>query len=60
MMLDHLTKAGAAAMIGLVVGWGANALTMGGRVDAIERSLIRIEARLYTVPVPPPQQPSKP
>ena len=39
-------------MLGLVVGWGGNALTLSGRVSAIEASLVRIEARLYGAPAP--------
>lgn len=36
----------AVAMLGAAVGWGANALTLGGRVDAVERGLQRIESQL--------------
>jgi hypothetical protein len=32
--------------VGLVLGWTATALTLGGRVSAVEQSLLRIEARL--------------
>lgn len=49
-MIEHVLKAGAAGMVGLVLGWGANSLTLGGRVDAIERGMIRIEAALYRLP----------
>lgn len=54
---EAVWKAGVAGLVGLVIGWGANALTLAGRVDAIERSLTRIEGALFPVhpvPVPPP------
>lgn len=49
-MSEHLGKAAAAALaavVGLVVGWAGTALTLTGRVSAIEATLQRIEARLY-------------
>lgn len=36
----------AVALAGLVVGWAGTALTLTGRVSAIEATLVRIEARL--------------
>lgn len=33
-------------IVGAVVGWSASALTIAGRVDAVEKTLSRIEARL--------------
>lgn len=36
----------ASALVGTVLGWGANALQLGGRVTAIEQALSRIESRL--------------
>lgn len=33
-----------------LAGWTGQSLTLGGRVDAIERSLVRIEARLEASP----------
>lgn len=53
-MSDHLGKAAAAALaavVGLVVGWAGTALTLTGRVSAIEATLTRIEARLYPAAV---------
>lgn len=44
--MNDLTKAVAAVVAGGVIGWVANALTLVGRVSAIEASLTRIEARL--------------
>lgn len=54
----------AVALLGAAVGWGANALTLVGRVDAVERGLQRIESQLERVlsqrgaglPVPAPPQ----
>lgn len=39
-------KALAAALAGGAVGWSAAALQIGGRVDAVERSIGRIEAQI--------------
>lgn len=50
MNLDNLIKAGGAAILGAVIGWSAQALTLGGRVSAIEATLQRIEAHLYRGP----------
>ncbi len=36
-------------IVGAVVGWSASALTIAGRVDAVEKTLSRIEARLDSV-----------
>lgn len=33
-------------LIGAVLGWSANALTLAGRVSAIEAGMLRIEAHL--------------
>lgn len=33
-------------IVGAVVGWSASALTIAGRVDAVEKTLARIESRL--------------
>ena len=46
-MTDALMRSALAAGAGCVIGWGANSLTLTGRVDAIERSLQRIEQMLY-------------
>lgn len=45
-MREHAGKALLAALAGAVIGWAGNALTLAGRVTAIEASLIRIETRL--------------
>ena len=45
-MTGHAGKAIAAAVAGAIIGWGANALTLSGRVAAIERGQERIEAQL--------------
>ena len=45
-MKEHFGKAVAAALAGALAGWVGNALTLVGRVDAIEKSLVRIEQRL--------------
>lgn len=50
---SKLAQGAAVAVIGAAVGWSANALTLSGRVDAIEKTLQRIESRLYG-----PQQPA--
>jgi hypothetical protein len=55
-MDETLVKAVAGAVLGLVVGWGGNALTLSGRVSAIEASLVRIEARLYGAAPAPAQE----
>lgn len=34
------------ALAGVVIGWAGTALTLTGRVSAIEATLVRIEARL--------------
>ena len=45
-MLEHFGKAIAVGLLGAALGWGGAALTLSGRVDAIERGLLRIEAQL--------------
>lgn len=45
-MSDHIIKAIAAALAGAAISWVASALTLTGRVEAIEKSLARIEARM--------------
>jgi len=44
--VNELSKALAGVVAGGLIGWMANALTLVGRVTAIEQSLVRIEARL--------------
>jgi len=36
-------------IVGAIVGWSASALTIAGRVDAVEKTLARIESRLDAV-----------
>ena len=48
-MLDAALKAIGAGLVGTVLGWSANSLTMDGRVSAIESALVRIESRLDTI-----------
>lgn len=45
-MGESLLKAVGAAVLGVVLGWAGNALTLSGRVDAIEKTLARIEAKV--------------
>jgi len=45
-VFETFNKAIAAAVAGGLIGWTASALTLSGRVTAIEQSLVRIEARL--------------
>ena len=42
----HIIKLIAGAAAGVVLGWSASALTIAGRVDAVEKTLGRIETRL--------------
>lgn len=42
----NIAKAIMGAVVGVVVGWSASALTIAGRVDAVEKTLGRIETRL--------------
>lgn len=44
-MSDFAARAGL-ALVGVVLGWSGQALTLTGRMDAVERSLLRIEQRL--------------
>lgn len=41
-----MSKAAITALVGAAIGWGANALTLAGRVGAIEQGQARIESRL--------------
>lgn len=43
---ESAAKALAASVAGCMLGWAGSALTTIGRVDAIERTLSRIESRL--------------
>lgn len=35
--------------VGILIGWGANALTLSGRVAAIEAAQARMERMVYTL-----------
>ncbi len=48
-MLDAALKAAATGILGAVLGWQGQALTMGPRMDAVERALLRIESRLDNI-----------
>lgn len=41
-----LVSTAAVAVLGAAVGWGANALTLAGRVEAIEHGMERLEAQM--------------
>lgn len=43
---EAVLKVAVSALLGAGIGWAANALTLAGRVDAIERGQARIEAQL--------------
>lgn len=47
--LQRVAGGAVAAFLGVVVGWGGTALTLGGRVDAIEAGQLRIEFLLHNV-----------
>jgi len=44
--MNDITKAIASAVAGGLIGWCSNALTLQGRVDAIEKGLARVEVGL--------------
>lgn len=43
---EALMRAAVSALLGAGIGWAANAMTLAGRVDAIERGQARIEAQI--------------
>jgi hypothetical protein len=43
---QRIVTAVATGLAGAVLGWSANALTLAGRVSAIEAGMVRIEAHL--------------
>lgn len=47
--MSELAKLAAGAAIGAVMGWTGHTLTFIGRLDAVEKTLSRIELRLDTV-----------
>ena len=48
-MSETLVKAAAGALAGAVIGWAGTALTLVGRVSAIEASQLRTEAQLANI-----------
>jgi hypothetical protein len=42
-MSDTIIRTIAAGAAGVVLGWSSNALTLGGRVDALEASIARLQ-----------------
>lgn len=46
MTVDGIVRTVASLVGGAVIGWAASGLTLTGRIDALERSLPRIESRL--------------
>ncbi|MDR7095528.1 hypothetical protein [Hydrogenophaga laconesensis] len=46
-MLEKIIVAIVSAMVGGVLTYSAKMLSLEGRIDAMERSLIRIETRLF-------------
>lgn len=66
-LLQRTAIAAIVAMAGVFVGWGGTALTLAGRVDAIEAGQLRVEIILYKVlaaslnkTVEPHEDPAKP
>lgn len=55
-----LLLAVATGLGGAVLGWSANALTMGGRVAALEATTARIEAMVVVLVRESPQPRAKP
>lgn len=47
-MRERIIVAIASAAVGGVFTYAVKALTMEGRLDGIERAIVRIEARLYS------------
>lgn len=52
--LNKALAAAGAGAVGVIIGWGANALTLGGRVAAIESAQARIESMVYQLLQRPP------
>jgi hypothetical protein len=58
---EDLARALLAAAAGTFIGWAGSALTIGGRVSAIENTLARIESRIDSYVVQRTEQtPDKP
>lgn len=47
--MNEAAKIIGGALVGAVVAWTGHTLTFMGRIDAVERTLIRIESRLDTI-----------
>lgn len=45
-MSDHIIKTAVSALAGAFVGWTVTAATLGSRVEAIEKAVMRIELRM--------------
>ncbi len=48
-MTERVVVAVISALAGGMLTYGAKTLTLEGRLDAIERALVRIEQRIYPV-----------
>jgi hypothetical protein len=62
MVMEHagkLVAATVAGVVGAAIGWSAQALTLSGRVDAIEASQARIEAMMHRLIEAKAAEPSK-
>jgi len=57
---ETLGKAVAGVAAGALIGWAANALTMAGRVSALEASLSRIETTLTVLVMRQGEAPAEP
>ncbi len=52
-MSDKIFAAVAGALVGAVMTYGAKAISLEGRLDAMEKTLQRIEFRLFPTTKPP-------
>lgn len=48
-VIQRVAGGAISALLGVFIGWGGTALTLGGRVDAIEAGQLRVELLLHTV-----------
>lgn len=48
-MTETIVKAAGTALAGAVIGWAGTALTLVGRVSAIEASQVRTEAAIANI-----------
>lgn len=51
---QNIIKSLAGMLAGAVIGWTASALTLGGRVSAIEHAILRIEAHIDRIAIHTP------